>query len=64
LVAGTHRKVACNPPRTGVHGPQRGLAMKLTPICGRLALVGLLCAVAACGDDGGGSSASNVGTLA
>ena len=39
--------------------------MKLAPICGRFTLVGLLLALAACGDDGGGgSSASDVGTLA
>jgi len=63
-VARTHRNVACNPPRTGIYGPQRGLEVTLTRICGRLALVGLLCAVAACGGDGGGSSASDVGTLA
>jgi len=39
--------------------------VKLAPICGRFTLVGLLLALAACGDDGGGgSSASDVGTLA
>ena len=38
--------------------------MKLAPICGRFTLIGLLLAVAACGDGGDGSSASNVGTLA
>jgi len=64
-VACTYRIVACNPPRTGVYGPQRGLEMKLTPICGRLTLVGLLSTLAACGDGGGGgSSASDAGTIA
>jgi len=66
-VARADRIVACNPPRTGVYGPQRGLEVKLTRICGRLGLVGVLCAVAACGDDGGGSSpppATFNGTLA
>ena len=42
--------------------------MKLTRICGRLALVGLLCAVTGCGGDGGGGSSpqpeAQVSTLA
>jgi len=38
--------------------------VKLAPICGRFTLTGLLLALAACGDGGSGSSASNVGTLA
>ena len=63
-MACTHRPVACNPPRTGVYGLQRGLEVKLTRIGGRLALVGLLCFLAACGDGGGEASSSNVGTLA
>jgi len=56
VVACTLLDLACNPPRTDVYGTQWGLEVKPILICGRLALVGLLCAFAACGGDGGGSS--------